>query len=73
MPAAGANEEKTASALLKEDHRNVEALFEQYKNAAGDAKAGLRRKICQELIIHARIEEKIFYPACRTAFDGEQA
>jgi hemerythrin superfamily protein len=70
-PAAGTNGQKTASALLKEDHRNVEALFEQYKNAADDAKAGLRRKICQELVIHARIEEEIFYPACRKAFDDE--
>ncbi|MDQ3246149.1 MAG: hemerythrin domain-containing protein [Pseudomonadota bacterium] len=60
-----AAEKKDAIALLKEDHRKVEELFEQFEKASGDGhKAKLARQICLELIVHAEIEEKIFYPAC---------
>ncbi|MBO9517293.1 MAG: hemerythrin domain-containing protein [Porphyrobacter sp.] len=55
-----------AIALLKADHRKVEALFEQFENARGnDRKLGLAEQICNELKIHAQIEEEIFYPAFR--------
>jgi hemerythrin superfamily protein len=51
--------------LLKDDHRKVEELFEQYEKASGDGrKAKLAHQICLELTVHAEIEEKIFYPAC---------
>ena len=54
-----------AIALLKEDHRTVEELFEQFEKASGDGrKAKLARQICLELSVHAMIEEEIFYPAC---------
>lgn len=54
-----------AIALLKEDHRTVEQLFEQYEKASGDGrKEKLAKKICVELTVHAMIEEEIFYPAC---------
>lgn len=48
--------------LLKKDHREVEALFKQFK-AADDkrSKRALARRICTELDIHAKIEEKFFY------------
>lgn len=53
-----------AVALLKADHRAVEALFEQFESARGKAqKAKLAKQICLELSIHAAIEEEIFYPA----------
>ena len=58
-------ESKDAVALLKADHREVEELFEKFENASGDGrKEKLARQICQELTIHAMIEEEIFYPAC---------
>jgi hemerythrin superfamily protein len=54
-----------AIALLKEDHRTVEDLFEQFEKAKGDdRKQKLALEICKELTIHAMIEEEIFYPAC---------
>jgi hypothetical protein len=55
-----------AIALLKADHRKVEQLFEHYASAQGhEKKAQLAKDICRELIVHTRIEEEIFYPACR--------
>jgi hemerythrin superfamily protein len=54
-----------AIALLKEDHRTVEKLFEQFESAKGDGrKQKLAQQICMELTIHAELEEQIFYPAC---------
>ena len=55
-----------AIALLKEDHRAVEKLFEEFEKAKGEGrKQKLARQICLELTIHAQIEEEIFYPACQ--------
>jgi hypothetical protein len=55
-----------AIALLKADHRKVEELFEKYEGATGEAtKKKLATQICNELKIHAMIEEEIFYPAVR--------
>jgi len=57
-----------AIALLKADHRTVEALFEQYEKAASATKKGdIAHQICTELKIHTLIEEEIFYPA----FEGK--
>jgi len=54
-----------AIALLKQDHRKVEDLFEQFQKARESArKEKLAKQICTELMIHAMIEEEIFYPAC---------
>jgi len=54
-----------AIALLKEDHRKVEDLFEQFEKAReADRKEKLAKQICTELSIHTMIEEEIFYPAC---------
>ena len=54
-----------AVALLKADHREVEALFEKFENASGDgAKQKIALNICQALTVHTELEEKIFYPAC---------
>lgn len=55
-----------AIALLKADHRKVEGLFEDFEKATASAKkAALVRQICTELTVHTKIEEDIFYPACR--------
>jgi hemerythrin superfamily protein len=54
-----------AIALLKEDHRTVEKLFKDFESAKGDGrKEKLARQICMELVVHTKIEEEIFYPAC---------
>lgn len=61
-----------AIALLKEDHRTVEELFEKFEKASGDGrKQKLAEEICLELSVHAQIEEEIFYPACEGKVDED--
>ncbi len=61
-----------AIALLKEDHRTVEALFAEFQKAKGDgAKQKIAQRICMELTVHAQIEEEIFYPACEGRIDED--
>ena len=63
-------EKPAAIALLKSDHRKVEGLFADYEAAKGDArKKALAEQICMELTIHTRIEEDVFYPACKGGVD----
>src|SRR3954447_13314064 len=63
MPEA--KKARDAIALLKDDHRKVEQLFEDFEKAKGEGrKERLARQICLELSVHAQIEEEIFYPAC---------
>ena len=57
--------QKDCEALLKEDHRKVEGLFRQSESAGSSAKRQLVEKICSELVLHSRLEESVFYPACR--------
>ena len=54
-----------ATALLKNDHDAVRALFRAFTEARGDAETrrGLYRSIRQQLQTHSRIEEQVFYPA----------
>src|SRR5579871_328401 len=57
---------KDALAILKADHRKVEDLFRKYKTAENEnEKSELAMQICRELIVHTKLEEEIFYPACR--------
>ncbi len=69
-PASGTN----AIALLKADHRKVNALFRRFKTAdSPDEKRQLAREVCTELIMHTRLEEEIFYQACREAGVEDEA
>ena len=55
---------KDAVALLKADHRKVEDLFAKFARAkSADARRKLAEQICNELKVHATIEEELFYPA----------
>jgi Hemerythrin HHE cation binding domain len=61
-----------AVALLKQDHRAVEELFEKFEKASGDGrKQSIAEEICLELSVHAQIEEEIFYPACEGKVDED--
>jgi hemerythrin superfamily protein len=57
--------EQDAIDLLKEDHRKVEALFKEFKEAKGRTKLSLAKQICNELDVHAKVEEKLFYPTAK--------
>lgn len=54
--------------VLKDDHRQVKHLFDQFK-ASEDrrAKAILAKEAMLELKIHTTVEEELFYPAVRKA------
>ena len=63
-----------ALALLMADHKKVKALFKEFEKLkeeedADEQKADLAEQICNELTVHAQIEEEIFYPAARDAID----
>ena len=59
---------RTATALLRADHQHVSALFAQYEETRSTAREQeLVRQICQELTLHAQIEEEIFYPSLKRA------
>jgi hypothetical protein len=61
-----------AIALLKADHRAVEALFEKFEASKSPAKQkALALEICTELVIHTMIEEEIFYPALKGKIEGD--
>jgi iron-sulfur cluster repair protein YtfE (RIC family) len=65
---------KNALELLKEDHRKVKALLAQLVQTTTRAEKKRRQlldKIDQELHVHTRIEEEIFYPAFRKAGNAQ--
>jgi hemerythrin superfamily protein len=52
--------------LLKSDHDKVEGLLDSYESAKrsdSGEKQKLVEQICQELDVHAEVEEELFYPA----------
>jgi hemerythrin-like domain-containing protein len=55
---------QSAVALIKQDHRAVEKLYREYKAAEGDEQERdmLVEEICKSLEMHAKMEEKHFYP-----------
>jgi hemerythrin superfamily protein len=68
---------KDAVALIKEDHRKVEALFREYEQS-GDRALKTRQRLVEEmsreLEVHATLEEESFYPAveAKAKHDGKE-
>jgi hemerythrin superfamily protein len=58
-----------ATELLKQDHTKVKQLFTEFQ---GSQSRRIGDTICQELEVHAAVEEEIFYPAAQ-AKGGELA
>jgi hemerythrin-like domain-containing protein len=70
MARAKKPQDKDAIALLKEDHQKVRELLSELEETTERASAKrdeLLATIEQELTIHTKIEEEIFYPAFRDA------
>lgn len=63
---------RDAIALLKQDHRTVEELFEGFEEADDDQLQSIAERVCQLLTVHAQIEEEILYPAAKEAFEDEE-
>lgn len=61
--------------LLTNDHKKVSEIFEQYEKtkdkASDEEKRSLVQQACNELTVHAQIEEEIFYPALRAIQDAK--
>jgi hypothetical protein len=52
-----------ATELLKKDHESVRQLFAEFESAeSDDSKLDAYEDLRQQLLIHARVEEEIFYP-----------
>ena len=73
MPAqhAASNHSTNAIALLEADHAKVKKLFKEFErlhdDEDDDAAEQVAKQICNELTIHATIEEEILYPEVRAA------
>ena len=62
-----------AITLLRADHEKVSELFEKFEKARdSEKKKSLASDICNELTIHAAIEEEIFYPAAKEALKDDE-
>jgi hemerythrin superfamily protein len=62
-----------ATTLLRADHKRVSELFAQFERARSTStKWTLAEQICQELTIHATVEEEIFYPAVKSALKDDE-
>lgn len=60
--------------LLKSDHEQVKKMFAKFEKMDkddDDAKRELVEQICNQLTIHAEIEEELFYPALRDVLDEQ--
>jgi hemerythrin superfamily protein len=69
-PARARSAPGDAIAVLKADHRQVEAFFKEFERA-GDTAYKTKRRLVDRIIValsqHAAIEEEEFYPAVRTS------
>lgn len=61
--------------LLVDDHKKVKKLFKDFDKLKekGDSedKQALVQEICSELMLHAQIEEEVFYPAIREVVEED--
>ncbi len=56
-----------ATQLLKQQHQDVERLFEALADAEGDETTEIFEELAATLVAHDAIEREIFYPACEKA------
>jgi hypothetical protein len=63
-----------AITMLMKDHKDVKALFKQFEGLT-DRSLATKNKIvtqlCNALIVHTHLEEKIFYPVVRNAMKDD--
>ncbi|HEY8189273.1 MAG TPA: hemerythrin domain-containing protein [Micavibrio sp.] len=75
MKALKKGEGESAIEILKADHKKVKKLFKDFEKLVEDEKDDDRQKAwlveqaCNELTIHAEVEEAIFYPVARKVVD----
>jgi len=60
------------TALLKDDHSEVKALFKEFHRSHSDQEKGvLAQEICEMLTVHSTCEEELVYPAARDALNED--
>jgi hemerythrin superfamily protein len=72
--ASRATPSQDAIEVLMDDHRAVRKLFDAFEKTKDDdldAKTTLVRRACEELTVHAMIEEELLYPAAQEALDED--
>jgi hemerythrin superfamily protein len=71
--SASSTQAQDAIAMLTADHKKVKKLFADFdklkEEGSDEDKSAVVDQICNELKIHAELEEEIFYPAVRKAID----
>ena len=64
-----------AITMLKADHARVKKMFKDFERLheedSTDQAEQLAKQICNELTVHATIEEEIFYPEVRAAIEDD--
>jgi len=75
MPKATQSKQSEASldaiALLKQDHRLVEQLFDEFEDAEDEQLDPLAERICKLLTVHTQIEEELLYPAAQESIEDD--
>lgn len=75
MTARKAADTNNAINLLMEDHKEVKRMFKDFEKLRESAEASDKEElvddICEALVLHAEIEEQIFYPAARAAIGDD--
>ena len=62
----------SATQLIRRDHKKVEGLFDKFEQTkTSNAKKRIVDQVIQELEIHTKLEEEIFYPAVRKRLGEE--
>jgi hemerythrin superfamily protein len=58
--------------LLRDHHEEIDQLFKKFESAEDEkTKQECVAKACRELVVHAQIEEDLFYPAVRTELEDQ--
>ena len=63
---------RDAIALLKQDHRTVSQLFDEFEKADEEEQSAIAQRVCQLLTVHAQIEEELLYPTAKECFAGDE-
>ena len=57
--------------MLKDDHKKVKGLFEEYKDATARKRQEIADSVIHALDIHAELEEDLIYPAIQEQIDED--
>lgn len=71
-PEPGHVEDIQATEMLREDHRKVKEIFDEFERTEDSAaKKRLVERALIELTVHAKLEEEVFYPTVRREIQEE--